>query len=74
MEYIVFGSNFALLVKSPGDDAQLLLTTVSRYVYIVGVNRPEDAFLNDRKYFHGTVEISSEKQVTYGILGWTIAV
>ena len=30
----MLGSNFALLVKSPGDDAQLLLTTVSRYVYI----------------------------------------
>ena len=30
----MFGSNFALLVKSPGDDAQLLLTTVSRYIYI----------------------------------------
>ena len=29
----MLGSNFALLVKSPGDDAQQLLTTRSRYVY-----------------------------------------
>ena len=33
MDYIVLGSNFALLVKSPGDDGQQQLTTVSRYVY-----------------------------------------
>ena len=29
----MLGSNFALLVKSPGDDGQQLLTTGSRYVY-----------------------------------------
>ena len=29
----MLGSNFALLVKSPGDDGQQQLTTVSRYVY-----------------------------------------
>ena len=36
MDYIVLGSNFALLVKSPGDDGQQLLTTGSRLgMYIV---------------------------------------
>ena len=34
MDYIVLGSNFALLVKSPGDDGQQLLTTGSRLVCI----------------------------------------
>ena len=29
----MLGSNFALLVKSPGDDGQQQLTMVSRYVY-----------------------------------------
>ena len=29
----MLGSNFALLVKSPGDDGQQLLTSRSRYVY-----------------------------------------
>ena len=29
----MLGSNFALLVKSPGDDGQQLLTTGSSYVY-----------------------------------------
>ena len=33
LDYIVLGSNFALLVKSPGDDGQQLLTTGSSYVY-----------------------------------------
>ena len=33
----MLGSNFALLVKSPGDDGQQQLTTVSRLgMYIVG--------------------------------------
>ena len=37
MDYIVLGSNFALLVKSPGDDGQQLLTTGSRLgMYIIG--------------------------------------
>ena len=36
----MLGSNFALLVKSSGDDGQQLLTTGSRLgMYIVGVCR-----------------------------------
>ena len=36
MDYIVLGSNFALLVKSPGDDGQQLLRTGSRlYISLV---------------------------------------
>ena len=29
----MLGSNFALLMKSPGDDGQQLLTTGSSYIY-----------------------------------------
>ena len=36
----MLGSNFALLVKSPGDDGQQLLTTGSRLgMYIVGCSK-----------------------------------
>ena len=40
----MLGSNFALLVKSPGDDGQQLLTTGSRLVCI-SLNRGHSAIV-----------------------------
>ena len=67
----MLGSNFALLVRSPGDDGQQLLTTGSRLVCIsLGASDNHQllelqhrAFVNTRLLVHKHVKISVDEWI-----------